>query len=352
MERPNESVKILNMFLHPVFSVKDSIIVDTNRAAEDLDIQIGTNVTKFIKENAEEYASYCGGFLSLTINVSGVSQLATILRSEDRDIFHLLTTDLSAEFRTMSLVSQQFRKPLSEIMAAVEARFPQPEDHDDPQVAQINRSLYRLLREVSNLSSAQRITAQQAPHLQMHSISAIIRESLESAQGLVAKSGHILNFEIPDRDVESIADSELIERAIFNLISNAVKFAAENTAVSAKLICVGKSLRFMIQNQVDEGTDLSNLYARFMREPGIEDGRHGIGLGIPLVQYIASVHGGTLLMDQPAENTVRFTMTLPIRQNSDRVLRAPAITFDYLGGHNHALVELSDILSAELYNNI
>lgn len=353
MEKPNESVTILNMFPHPVLLVKDGMIASVNDAATAKGFAPDTAISDLLTDALDEYQAYTGGYLSLTVAYKGIDYLATVIRSESGDVFHLGSANLSAEFRTMALIAQLLRQPLSGVMMAADSLF--PAIADDPenkvQVAQMNRNLYQLLRNVSNLSAVQRMTEQQSCAYRTQNISGLICEVMERATAF-ADHKRTLEFTGLYEDIHSLADSELIERALYNLISNAVKFSPENTVVSAKLTRVGNKLRFSIANQVSENLDRGNLFARFMREPGVEDSRHGIGLGLPLIQYVCAAHSGSLLMDMPEANSVRFTMTLPIKQSTDAVVRSPVLSFDYLGGYDHALVELSDVLSDSLYADL
>ena len=354
MERPNESLKILNMFTHPVFIVTDGVITEVNHAAEAKGFLAGAPVFDFLDDTLHEYENFKGGYLSLTVKKDGASYLATVVPSENGNAFHLRTSAMGAEFRTMALIAQQLRGPLSGVMNAADSLIPMAADSGDPdkasQAAQMNRNLYQLLRQISNLSAVQHITDGRC-YNQVHQITGLIDEVMANAKIYTQQSKRTLEFTGLYEDIQCLADSDLIERALYNLVSNAVKFSPEESVVSAKLTRSGNKLRFSISNLITPDTDRNNLFARFMREPGIEDGRYGIGLGLPLIQHVAAAHGGSLLMDLPEKNKVRFTLTLPIRQNTDGVLRTPVITFDYLGGYNHALVELSDILSDELYSD-
>ena len=93
----------------------------------------------------------------------------------------------------------------------------------------------------------------------------------------------------------------------------------------------------------------SDLFSRYAREPGVEDGRFGIGLGLVLIRSAAQQHGGTVLVDQPTESGTRVTMTLHIRPVSSDYVRSPILKVDYAGERDHGLLELSDVLPADLY---
>ena len=91
------------------------------------------------------------------------------------------------------------------------------------------------------------------------------------------------------------------------------------------------------------------VYSRYRRQPGMEDNRFGIGLGMVLIRSTATAHGGTVLIDHPSEGGVRLTMTLAIKQNLDSAVRASIMQVDYAGERDHSLIELSDVLPSSLY---
>ncbi|MDY4507211.1 MAG: ATP-binding protein, partial [Candidatus Faecousia sp.] len=94
---------------------------------------------------------------------------------------------------------------------------------------------------------------------------------------------------------------------------------------------------------------LGSVYNRYLRQPCIEEGRNGLGLGMVLVRSAAASHGGAVLIDQPEGGGARVTMTIAIRQSTSGTLRSPILRVDYAGEQDHALVELSDCLPPSLY---
>ena len=114
-------------------------------------------------------------------------------------------------------------------------------------------------------------------------------------------------------------------------------------------------LHFTLQ---DQGSGIpreiiGNVFSRFLRQPGIEDGRSGIGLGIPLVYAAAAAHGGTLLIDSSPETGAKITMTIRLKKADGTQLRSPVLTMgDYTGGCDMALLEFSDVLPAEKFEDI
>ena len=149
-------------------------------------------------------------------------------------------------------------------------------------------------------------------------------------------------------------DTEKLERAVGNILSNALKFTPKGGTIEAKLTRTGKMLHLTVQ---DNGSGIpqslrGNVYNHYQRQPGIEDGRFGIGLGLVLIRATAAAHGGTVLIDHPEGSGTRITMTIAIRQDSDSLVRSSIISVDYAGGRDHLLLERADNLPAELYEDV
>lgn len=356
MKKTNGTETLLNMFPYPVFTVENGKITAVNDSAKARQITCGSQIANMISSGKEEYQSFNGGYLSISLSVEGLDYLAGVTRIDESDIFHLYGESKEAELRTMALIAQQMRQPLANIMAELNDLLPTSAIQQNNEMAQkanqINRGVYQLLRRISNLSAMSSFSGNRKYAFTTCNISAFFAEIMERCANLAEKAGKVLEFIPLSADVYSVVDSEMLERSVFNLVSNAIKFSQDGSKITAKLSFVKQKIRFTIQNPCAEDVNLQNLFSRFLREPGLEDSRYGIGLGIPLVRYAAAAHKGSLLMDQPEENTVRFSLTIPICQNHAGTFQSPIRGLDYLGGYDHALVELSDILPPEAFKNI
>ena len=156
-----------------------------------------------------------------------------------------------------------------------------------------------------------------------------------------------------EKPIFTLLDRERMERAVYNLLSNAVKFSEPGDFVDVKLSRNGKLAYFTVE---DHGSGIaghvqSTLFHRYMREPAIEDSRYGLGLGMTLVRTAASIHGGTVLLEQT--NGTRVTMTIAIRSQMPASLRSPQLRMgDYAGGRDLGLLEFSDILPVSAYEEM
>ena len=68
-----------------------------------------------------------------------------------------------------------------------------------------------------------------------------------------------------------------------------------------------------------------------------------------LVRAVATLHGGTVLIDRSKEGGTRITMTLQQRSRTESKVRSPLMRIDYAGERDHGLQELADVLPSSLY---
>ena len=341
METQKETVEILDLLTCPGFSVEKNVITAVNQAAAGLLISPGTDVRTLLLTGKEEYEAFSGTCLHLKLGCPEAS--ATVVRKNGTDLFLLEETDDSA-LQAMSLAAMQLREPLSSAMSSIALLSQENSDA----LERLNRALYRMHRLVSNMSdagSAPRTVLQQTRNLR-----SVFGEILEKARELTEKSGSTLNYTLPQEDIFGLADAEQLERAVLNILSNALKFSPKGSTIHAALTRSGKMLRLSIS---DSGSGISekllgSVFSRYLRQPGYEESRFGLGLGMVLVRNAALAHGGTVLIDQPDSQGTRVTMTMAIRQSSG-TLRSPVFAVDYAGERDHALVELADVLPPELY---
>lgn len=348
---------MLDMFMYPVFCAADGVVTSANHAATKLQIAVGTAVDSLLLTGQQEYASYVSGCLSVSVRANLSTYLAVVIRSGSYDYFHLHTDVMSPDMQVLALTAQQMRGPLANAIAITDRLFPEIRLHSDSnaagQLGQINRSLYQMLRTVRNMSDISRFSKENACNMEHRDIAGILNEAFENAARLIGHTNRKYLFNRLDQPVWGLADEFMLKCAVEHLISNAVKFSPEGSTIQASLTQRGKQLILTVQ---DEGEGIrpelySSIFFRYLRDPGIEDGRHGAGLGLPIVQAVATAHGGTLLLDSPGQVGARFTMTISLRSKGEAKLREPSVKV-ITGGLDDSLISLSEVLPADLYYDI
>lgn len=355
MEQETNAMGMLDLMVRPGFCVKNNTIVKVNQAAQAHLISPGDDVSKLLHTGREEYADFTDGCLYLTLNLGGVQWGASVTRMEDFHVFILEQEADQAELQAMALAARELREPLTSVMTTADRLFPMVALEDDPglreQVARLNRGLFQMLRVISNMSDANRCGTASASRQETMDICALLEEIFTKARDLVVHTGIRLTFSNLKEPVFSLVDREKLERAVLNIVSNAVKFTPKDGTIEAKLLRRGNKLYLTVQDSGEGVPDnlKGSIHTRYLRQPAIEDSRFGIGLGMVLIRSAAFHHGGTVLMDHPEGSGTRITMTLTIRQNPPGSLRSQILTVDYAGERDHGLIELSGSLPASLY---
>jgi signal transduction histidine kinase len=139
---------------------------------------------------------------------------------------------------------------------------------------------------------------------------------IEAAAAPLARAKSIdLGLEISAGVPAVLADRSALERAIMNLVSNAVKFTPEGGRVRVRashsrtnaVFCVGDT------GMGISAEDRDRLFTRFFRSPtAMSMAIPGTGLGLAIVKKIIDDHGGTIHVESApgAGTTVEFTIPL------------------------------------------
>lgn len=356
MESTQNSAHMLSMFPHPVFQVKDGIIIAANQNAKDLEIQENSSVFSVLKSGQDEYRDFSGGSLSLTVGCGPINMVASVVRINDSDFFHLLFGKDAGDLQALALASQHLRDPLSNVITLSENLLTGVKDTADEKkklrMAQLSQNLHRLLKAVGNMSDAN-YCADNISAMEMMNIPAVIAETITMVQQQLCSNSRKLTLNMDGNDSTGLADQDMLERAVYNLLSNAFRFSPENSVISANIHCDKDRIRFTVENSCDHisAETLSTIFFRYRRAPSIMGSGEGLGLGIPIIQAVASAHKGSLLVTIPETGKIRFSLTIPVVQDTRGMLRSPAIRPDYAGGYDRSLIELSDILPSSAYEN-
>lgn len=355
MEQNKDLMQMLELMISPAFCVKDGIIISVNAAAAQQMIPVGSPVARLLMTGQQEYAEFQEGCLYLTLHVGGARCGASVTRIGGFDAFVLEQDADQAELQAMALAAKELRNPLSNMLSVADNLFPMPclsENSEATELAsRINRGLFQMNRIICNMSDAYRYSQEAAPQMETRDICSLLEEQFSQNAELFRTIGIDLNYTGLRETVYGLVDSEKLERAVHNILSNAGKYTPAGGTIDAKLTRRGAMLYLTVHDSGSGIPDelLSSVYRRYTRQPGIEEGRHGIGLGMVIIRSVAAIHGGTVLIERSTDHGTRLTMTIAIRQNTDGSVRSPILRVDYAGERDHRLIELSESLPAELY---
>ena len=212
--------------------------------------------------------------------------------------------------------------------------------------------MYRFVRICGQLSDGgslllHRRRAQKRPA----DLSRFLEQFADEVRPLVQGAGITLDYHPAGVPLRGDLDLALLERALYNLLSNAIAYTDPGGRITLEAQRQGRTA---VLTMTDSGSGIppevmASLFVR-SEQSVPSDPRGGLGLGLPMVREIVRLHGGELTVGTaPGGSGARVTFTLSL-ESGPLELRSRAVSYDYCGKLHHGLVELSDVLADRVYD--
>ena len=218
-------------------------------------------------------------------------------------------------------VSHDIRTPLTGIVGATNVLLEQDSTLTREQREQLLRSTNEdaqwLIRIVENLLSITRISSEEA---RVKKLPEPAEEVIESAVAKTLKHYPEVDIRVhlPNELMMVPMDPLLMEQVLVNLMENAV-IHGETNHIDVTLRCQGDNAVFLVS---DDGRGipihlLPKLFDGAARSDRRSDGRRSMGIGLSVCRTIVLAHGGTIRGDNKREGGAVFTVTLPMKGETD-----------------------------------
>jgi two-component system, OmpR family, sensor histidine kinase MprB len=134
------------------------------------------------------------------------------------------------------------------------------------------------------------------------------RNVVNAAVDRVRLRAHGLLFDVELNPFYVVGDSDTLERAVTNLLDNAVKWSPPSGTIRVQL--EGDRLRVADQGPGIAEADMPFIFDRFYRGDTSRQ-TPGTGLGLSIVAQTITQHGGTIRPGRSAQGGAEFTIQLP-----------------------------------------
>lgn len=346
--------QVLELFSQPAFFVKDGVVCWCNGAAHFL-LEEGTSLGAVLEGGETLFSQWDrSGTLMLPLTLGGSAYDASVCAAEDGVLFvaNRRMTESETSASALFSASVSLRKPLHAMVSAADALFERLGETSGAEeaAARLNQSIYQFIRLCNQMSDGSELllhrkTLRRAPT----DMGAFFEDFVREVTPLVASADRALEYAPPIAPVSADVDAELLHRALYNLLANALSYTPKGGKVT---LSARKEDELLLVTVTDSGSGishelLSTLFDRFTRqEPG--DSRRGIGLGLTITREIARLHGGTLTVASGENGGAAVTFSLSLKK-SPLPLRTSGIVLPPPRFHQ-GLVELSEILDAKMYD--
>jgi PAS domain S-box-containing protein len=230
-----------------------------------------------------------------------------------RDVTAIRELEL-ARAQFLSLISHDLRGPLAvgRLSAQLIGRTEDPQRRASL-LRRVDASLERMDQMIETLLDTERLRAGEALPLHLSGVDLMeVAEEVVSEQRALHGEQFVLEGPSP---VAGHWDRSQVRRAIWNLVSNAVKYGEEGGVVTLRCESDGTWAAISVHNfgSAIPLAEQTRLFAPFARSPAaMQSGPQGWGLGLTMVRGCAQAHGGTISVHSEPEKGTTFTLRLPL----------------------------------------
>jgi signal transduction histidine kinase len=257
------------------------------------------------------------------------------LRETDIERLHTRAERLEAVAEMSASLAHEIKNPLASIRSAAEllAKVPGADDDTRTLTKLVQRESDRLSRLLSEFLDFARTGVTTVRRLD-------IIEIARHAAALVAahpdKPEQVTIREVfPSTSLVVVGDDDLLHRAIFNLLLNAVQASPRGGEVRVEAVELAHhqlpaqaehfSRGAIMLRITDQGRGIPESIKDRLFEPFVTTKSGGSGLGLSIVHRAVEAHHGFVLVDSQDNGGSRFTMILP-KLGSDGAKRTPKVS--------------------------
>jgi signal transduction histidine kinase len=278
-------------------------------------------VTRPVVSLAEAAHRVAAGDLSAQVEVESSDELGELAAS-----FNRMTADLTqqkertlqaervAAWRELARrLAHELKNPLFPLQVTVEnlvrARQKSPEIFDEV----FQEGTATLLAEITNLKNIigrfSEFSRMPQPQRRPTQVNDVVHSVLRIFSAQLREQNRIaVRTELAGDLPEIPADPDLLQRALQNLVLNAIDAMPQGGELTIRTRALGDHLELLVS---DTGSGLTEEECSRLFTPYYTTKQHGTGLGLAIVQSVVSDHGGKISVESTKEKGTTFRIELP-----------------------------------------
>lgn len=220
----------------------------------------------------------------------------------------------------ISTISHDLKTPLSVINTSLYLleRITDPEHHKD-KIQTIKAQAQLLEKYIQDILTISRLD--HIPHMahQPVSLNQSLSQIIRRLHPSIEQKNITTTLDLDDNLAAVFGDENEINRALVNLIENAMNYTPPNGSITIQTLLEGDSVVAAITDTgigISED-DLPHIFERFYRASAAQEfAERGTGLGLAIVKRIVELHHGTIdVQSKPGQGT-SFRIRFPLIRNS------------------------------------
>jgi signal transduction histidine kinase/DNA-binding response OmpR family regulator len=225
-----------------------------------------------------------------------------------------------AKFNFFTNISHELRTPLTLIMGPLEDALASPKLHFTIKnnLDFIQRNSMRLLRLINQLMDFRKIEeGKMKLHASENNISQFVTEIANSFRDIARKKSISYSITTKSKDLNIWFDETMLDKVLFNLLSNAFKFTGENGTITVSVEKAESENMALIRVE-DSGIGMSKVDLEHAFELFYQGHSHtfrGSGLGLSLSKELIHLHRGSIAVTSEKGKGTTFEIRLPVGQS-------------------------------------
>ncbi len=233
----------------------------------------------------------------------------------------------SAKSQFLANMSHELRTPLNAIIGFSEMMQQQllgpiGNDRYIDYIKGIRESGEHLLDLITDILDMSKIEAGKYElDLEKLNVAKVIRLAAHMVEARANEVGIKLSINIPDEELQIVADRRAVMQIMLNLLSNAVKFSHPKGSIEVACLKVGDHVSMRVKDHgigipANKLPTITNPFEQAANQ--YTRSHEGSGLGLSITKELAELHGGSIHIDSTVNVGTTVTIRLPMDASKAR----------------------------------
>jgi signal transduction histidine kinase len=281
-------------------------------------------LTRPLKEIRKAAKIIAGGEFKKRLNIKSRDEIGQLAQSFDQMAAALQNIE---EMRRgfIANVSHELRTPMTSIRGFIEGILDGtiPQDRQSYYLTIVRDETNRLNRLVNNLLDLAKMEAGELElKPRIFNVNELVRVCVIKLETLITDKNIQVEAIFEDEDVYASADVDAIERVLYNLVHNAIKFTPEEGRIKIATVKRKETVEVSVEdNGIGINPDeLDMIWERFYKaDKSRSRDKVGTGLGLAIVKTIINEHHQDIWVESAPGKGTKFTFTLRRMENPENL---------------------------------
>lgn len=261
-------------------------------------------------------------YIFLVIGIVWIILRLYLLRVKQENSQKLSEQITQIKLHYFTNISHELLTPLT-ILSCLSDEMELSGKEDATKISLMQSNIQRLKRLLQQVLDFRKVESKNMKlYVSYGDIQAFVQNTCESSFALPMKNKHInFSFTTEDNKVEGYFDQDKLDKILFNLLSNALKYTSANKNVNVKVESYTQDSHHFVRIIVeDEGKgiapkEIDKIFTRFYSSQ-LNDAGLSNGIGLSLTKELVELHHGVIKAQSQLEKGSVFIIEIPIDKES------------------------------------